>query len=103
MIEPVDELARLTARAQELGIPIKGLHKPNGEGLGEPQITPDELHRRIREEERHLREGELHRLAIESNKNAKDAIKVGWWAAVASALSAGVALIALIYSLALAA
>ncbi|HZH08114.1 MAG TPA: hypothetical protein VEY69_15690 [Lautropia sp.] len=100
MIEPVDDLARLTARAKDLGIPTNsGIYKSKAEGWNEMDITPEELHRRIREEERHLREGELHRLAVESNKNAKDAIKVGWWAAVASALSAGVALIALIYSL----
>jgi len=100
MSEPLDDLDRLMARARELGVPTNsGVYKPMAEGWSELAINPDELNRRIREEERHLREGELHRLAIEANKNAKEAIKAGWWAAVASALSAAVALIALLYSL----
>ena len=100
MDEAVDDLPRLAARARELGVPTNsGIYKPMAEGWNELPITPAELHRRIREEERHLREGELQRLAVEANKNARDAIKAGWWAAVASALSAAVALAALVFSL----
>jgi hypothetical protein len=100
MSEQPDDLERLMARARELDVPTNsGIYKPDSEAWNELSINADELHRRIREKERHLRESELHRLAIEANKNAKEAIKVGWWAAVASALSAAVALIALLYSL----
>jgi hypothetical protein len=96
----LDEVGQLEARARELGIPTNsGIYKPMSETWKELAITPSELHRRVREEERHLRENSLHQLAVDANENAKSAIRVAWWAAAASVLSAVVALLALIYTL----
>ena len=47
----------LKSRAEELGIPLNsGVYKSNTERVNELQITEYELHRRIRNEERHRRE-----------------------------------------------
>ena len=55
----------LIARAKQLGVPINsGLFKPNSEAWTEIQIRDYELHRRIREEQRHRREHQLWIVAV---------------------------------------
>ena len=66
-----EEMARsdeLRARAQELGIPTtSGVYKPQTEAWVEiGEASESELHRRIKEEERHRREHDLWKIAVAS-------------------------------------
>jgi hypothetical protein len=55
----------LIKRAEQLGLPVNsGVYKPSRETWNELQITDYELHRRIREEERHRREHRLWIVAV---------------------------------------
>ena len=55
----------LLVEAKRLGIPTNsGVYKPQSEPWNELQITEFELHRRIREEERHRREHKLWLVAV---------------------------------------
>jgi hypothetical protein len=65
-------LDELKKHAQKLGVPVNSaVYKPTTEAWVELQITEYELHRRIREEERHRRE---HRLWIAALVSAGIAI-----------------------------
>tara|TARA_R110002074_G_C12445403_1_gene658065 strand:- start:575 stop:835 length:261 start_codon:yes stop_codon:yes gene_type:complete len=73
----------LKAEAVKLGIPTSsGAYKPKDQAWGELAITEWELHRRIKEEQRHRRESKLWVVAVVS--------------AAASVVSALVALCALL-------
>jgi hypothetical protein len=55
----------LRKRAEELGLPTdSGVYKSNNETVNQLAITDYELHRRIREEERHRREHRLWIIAV---------------------------------------
>jgi hypothetical protein len=69
----------LIARAKQLGVPINsGLFKPNSEAWTEIQIRDYELHRRIREEQRHRREHRLWIVAVISAVIAVLAAMAAW-------------------------
>ena len=58
---------KLLAEAQKLGIPTNSnIYKPRSDAYSELQITDWELHRRIQEEKRNLREQKLWIVAIVS-------------------------------------
>jgi hypothetical protein len=74
---------KLQSKAEKLGIPTNsGIYKPKTEAWQEIQITEYELQRRIKEEERHIREHSMWQYAF--------------WSALASVISAIVALSALL-------
>lgn len=74
---------QLKAEAEKLGIPTNsGTYKPKDQAWNELVITEWELHRRIKEEQRHGRESKLWIVALVS--------------AAASVVSALVALVALL-------
>ena len=55
----------LLAEARKLGIPTNsGVYKPKSEAWTEVQISEWELHRRIKEEQRNLREQRLWLIAV---------------------------------------
>jgi hypothetical protein len=59
------EYDRLLAEAKALGIPTNSqVYKPRSDAWTELQITEWELHRRIKEEERHRREHKLWIVAV---------------------------------------
>ena len=73
----------LLEQAKKLGVPISsGIYKPKTEAWDELETTDYELHRRIREEQRHRRE---HRLWIVAVISAVFALlsAVAAWLAVA--------------------
>ena len=71
-----DELKK---QAEKLGIPVNsGVYKPRTEAWNELQITEYELHRRIREEERHRREHHLWIVALISAGVALFAAVAAW-------------------------
>lgn len=73
------EFDDLIARCKQLGVPINsGLFKPNSEPWTEIQIENYELHRRIREEERHRREHRLWIVAVISAVIAVLAAIASW-------------------------
>lgn len=72
-----DDLLR---KAEKLGIPTKsGIYKPNNEAWNELEITGYELHRRIREEQRHRREHRLRIVAVVSALIALLSAFGAWW------------------------
>ena len=76
------EHEELIRRAEALGIPTNsGMYMPRNEAVDELAITDYELHRRIREEERHRRE---HRLWIVAVVSAVIAFlsAIGAWLAI---------------------
>jgi hypothetical protein len=69
----------LKKRAEQLGLPVNsGVYKPKHEAWNELQITDYELHRRIREEERHRREHWLWIVAAISAVIAVLAATAAW-------------------------
>ena len=71
-----DDLMR---RAEQLGVPVNsGVYKPTTEAWNELQITDYELHRRIRDEERHRREHRLWLVAVASAGIAVAAALAAW-------------------------
>jgi hypothetical protein len=72
----------LQKKAKELHIPTNsGVYKPNSEAWTELQITEYELHRRIKEEERHQREHNMW-LAAAFSAAVSVIAALGAWAAV---------------------
>jgi hypothetical protein len=75
----VAEYDDLKKRAEQLGVPVNsGVYKPKSEAWDELQITNYELHRRIREEERHVREHRLWIVAVVSAVIAVFAAIAAW-------------------------
>ena len=69
----------LKKRAEQLGVPVNsGVYKPGHEAWNELQTTDYELHRRIREEERHRREHRLWIVAVISAVIAVLAAVAAW-------------------------
>jgi hypothetical protein len=74
------ELDELKKRAEELGIPTdSSIYKPKSESWTQLGISSYELHRRIREEERHRREHRLWIVAVVSAVIALLAAIASWW------------------------
>ena len=72
----------LIKEAEKLGVPINsGLYKPNAQAWSELAISDYELHRRIREEQRHRREHRLWTVAVFSAVIAVLSM-IGTWLAV---------------------
>jgi hypothetical protein len=72
-----DDLLR---EAERLGIPTNsGIYKPNSEAWSQLQISEYELHRRIREEQRHRREHQLWIVAVVSAFIALLSAFGAWW------------------------
>lgn len=70
----------LIERAKKLDIPVNsGVYKPSTDTWNELQITEYELHRRIREEERHRRENRTWKVAVFSAVIAVLAAAAAWW------------------------
>ena len=70
----------LKNKAEKLGIPTNsGVYKPRTEAWTELAITDYELHRRIREGERHRREHRLWIIAIISAAISLLAALATWW------------------------
>jgi hypothetical protein len=70
----------LKNKAEKLGIPTNsGIYKPKTEAWSELAITEYELHRRIREEERHRREHRLWIVAVISAVIALGSAIATWW------------------------
>jgi hypothetical protein len=81
-----DELIR---KAEQLGVPISsGIYKPKTEAWDELAITDYELHRRIREEQRHRREHRLWIVAVISAVIAFISAVIAFLSAVAVWLAA---------------
>jgi hypothetical protein len=75
------EFDRLLQRAKELGIPTdSGVYKPRSEAFTQLQITEWELHRRIKEEERHQREHRLWIVAVVAAAASLASALAAWFA-----------------------
>lgn len=73
----------LLKRAEELGLPTNsGVYKPRAEAWTELETTEYELHKRIREEERHRREHRLWIVAVVAAMFAFLSALAAWWAVV---------------------
>ncbi len=71
----------LIKKAKKLGIPTNsGIYKPTDAAWNELAITDYELHRRIREEQRHRREHRLWIVAVISAATALLSAVAAWWA-----------------------
>ncbi|HMJ28484.1 MAG TPA: hypothetical protein VK512_07175 [Xanthobacteraceae bacterium] len=69
----------LKKQAETLGVPTNsGVYKPKTEAWDQLQITEYELHKRIREEERHQREHRLWIVAVVSAGVAVCAAIAAW-------------------------
>ena len=72
----------LIEQAKKLGVPISsGIYKPKSEAWNELATTEYELHRRIREEQRHRREHRLWIVAVISAVIAFLSAVAAWLAA----------------------
>ena len=75
----------LLQRCKELGVPIdSGLYKPKHEAVDPIEVTSYELHRRIKEEERHRREHMLWIVAVAAAIFAGLAAVAAWWPVINS-------------------
>ncbi len=70
----------LVRRAKELGVPIDATaYRPTDKAVVPLPVGDYELHRRIKEEERHLREHRLWMVAVAAAIFAGVAAAAAWW------------------------
>jgi hypothetical protein len=88
LIRPMPKHDDLIEQAKKLGVPINsGTYKPKTEAWDELAITDYELHRRIREEQRHRREHRLWIVAVVSAVIALLSALIAFVSAVAAWLA----------------